>query len=248
MKKEEFRNLVKSVILEVKKEKVADTPYDDKKPGKNSYLNGEKSKYKKDVDNKPSKTVHALLDKITKLVGPIDKNIEALLDDHNDISVRLPGVFRIRISPKWSGMYDVEAYRNMSDRVYAIALNDKQVMDFIRVNFVNAKKGYVQKAYNKSMENMKDKTEKKVAELPKTEKVPEKEVPEKEKEDLGKDKDHDQSAPMAFVEEPERQEDHGVEKAKNMAKAVTMSKKEVDDSLTIGKNEFGDTSKIGKKV
>lgn len=248
MNRDEFRNLVKTVILEVKKEREEDPLYTKKKEKKNNYLNGEKSKYTRNVDNKQNKTVHALLDKIVKIVNPIDPNIEAILDDHNDISVRLPGMFRIRVRPNWSNNYNVEAFRNMSDRVYAIGLDDKQVLNFIRVNFAANKKGYVQGAYDKAMDQTKDKTEKRAAELPKTEKVPNKEVPEKDIEDLGKDEDHDQSAPMSVAEEPERQEDHGVEKAKNMKKAVTMSKKDVDDSLTIKKNEFGDTSKIGKKV
>jgi hypothetical protein len=246
MKIEEFRSLVKNVILEVKKEK-SETLYDDKKNKKNSYLNNEKSKYKRNVDVKPSKTVHALLDKIAKAVNPIDPNIECILDDHNDISVRLPGVFRIRVTPRWSNNYNVEAYRNMSDRIYAVGLDDKQVMDFIRVNFVVSKKGYVQKAYDKSHDNLKDKTDKKVAELPKTEKIPEKEVPEKEKEDAVTDKKDEPTAQMSVAEEPKRQEEHGVEKNKQMPKVQKMIKKEVDDSLTIGKNDFGDTSKMGKK-
>jgi hypothetical protein len=247
MNKDEFRNLVKTVILEVKQEKSKEPDYM-KRKDKKSYLNGEKSKYQRNVDNKVDKTAHALLDKIVNVVKGIDTNIEAILDDHNDISVRLPGVFRIRIRPNWSNNYTVEAFRNMSDRVYAVGLDGKQVLNFIRVNFVANKKGYVQSAYDKVVDQMKDKTEKKAGELPKTEKVPNKEVPEKDKEDLSKDEDHDQSAPMSVAEEPERQEDHGVEKAKNMSKAVAMSKKDVDDSLTIKKSEFGDTSKIGKKV
>jgi hypothetical protein len=226
MNKDEFRNLVKSVILEVKQEKKDGSPYMKRKDGPNSYLNGEKSKYQRNVDNKSNKTVHALLDKITKLVNPIDPNIECILDDHNDISVRLPGVFRIRIAPHWSNNYNVEAFRNMSDRVYAIGLNDKQVMDFIRVNFVANKKGYVQSAYDKAMDQTKDKTEKKAKEIPKTEPVKNLDPTEKEKE-AGISNDVDkQDEPMKVAEEPERQEDHGVEKAKNMAKSMAMSKRD----------------------
>lgn len=246
MNRDQFRNFVKGVILEVKKEKSEqeEAPYMEKKDGTTNYLNGEKTKYKKNVDVKPNKTVHALLEKIEKAVKRIDGDISVELDDHNDITVIFAGVFRVRIRPNWSNNYNVEAFRNMTDRVYAIGLDDKQVLNFIKVNFATQKKSYQQKAYDKSMDNMKDKTEKKAAELPKTEPIDPIEVPEKEKEES----EDDQDDPMSVVEKPKRQEDHGVEKAKNMTKAVKMSKKEVDDSLTIGKNDFGDTSKIGKKV
>lgn len=230
MNKDEFRNLVKSVILEVKQEKAKEPDYMKRKDRKNSYLNGERSKYKKNVDNKPNKTVHALLDKIVKAVKPIDDNIEAILDDNNDISVRLPGVFRIRVRPNWTNNYNVEAFRNMSDRVYAVGLDDKQVMDFIRVNFAANKKGYVQSAYDKAMDQTKDKTEKKVKELPKTEPVKNLEPTEKEKEEAISSDVDKQDDPLKVAEEPERQEDHGVEKAKNMAKAVAMSKKDGTDA------------------
>jgi len=245
MNKDQLRNLIRNLILEVKKEKTEkeEAPYLDKKDGTTNYLNGEKSKYKKNVDNKPGHTAHALLAKIEKAVKKIDSIISVELDDHNDITVIFPGVFRIRVRPNWSNNYNVEAFRNMSDRVYAVGLDDKQVLNFIKVNFATQKKSYQQKAYDKSMDNLKDKTEKKAAELPKTEPVDPIEVPEKEKEEL----DHPQDDPMSVAEEPKRQEDHDVEKNKAMKDAMKMAKKDVDDSLTV-KQKDQTTSKMGKKV
>lgn len=230
MNKNQFRNFVKEIILEVKKEKSEkeELPYLEKKDGTTNYLNGEKSKYKKNIDNKPNHTAHALLAKIEKAVKKIGDDISVKLDDHNDITVILPGMFRIRVRPNWSNNYNVEAFRNMSDRVYAVGLDDKQVLNFIKVNFAANKKSCQQKSYDKSMDNLKDKTDKKATELPKTEKVDEKDVPAKEKEES----EDEQDAPMSVAEEPKRQEEYGVEKNKEMPKIQKMIKKEVDGDLT----------------
>lgn len=245
MNKEQFRNYVKSILLEVKKEK---EDGDKKDPKSKNYLDSTTSKYKKDVDGDFGDTSAKLVQQIERIVKKIDKQASCVLDDHNDITAILPGEFRIRINPVGAGLFNVEAFRNMTDRVYAIALSKEQVVDFVKANFVARKKGYVQSAYDKSMENMKDASEKKSKDLPKGEPVKAIEVPEKDKEDAVTDKSDLPDAPMTPTDEPKRQEDHGVEKAKNMPKAVKMAHKEVDDTLVIGKKEFGDTSKIGKKV
>lgn len=245
MNKEQFRQYVKSILLEVKKEK----DDGDKKDSKSKdYLDNTESKYKRDVDGDFNNTSARLVQQIEKIVRKIDKNASVVLDDHNDVTAILPGEFRIRVSPVGASLFNVEAYKNMTDRVYAIALSNEQVIDFVKANFVARKKGYVQSAYDKSMENMKDASEKKSKELPKGEPVKPVEVTDKEKEDAVTDEKDLPDAPMYPSEEPKRQEDHGVEKAKNMAKAQKMAKKVVDDTLVIGKKEFGDTSKIGKKV
>lgn len=245
MNKEQFRQYVKSILLEVKKEKDDGTK---KEPKAKDYLDSTASKYKKDVDGGFDETSAKLVQQIERIVKKIDKQASCVLDDHNDITAILPGEFRIRISPRGASLFNVEAFRNMTDRVYAIALSAEQVIDFVKVNFAIRKKGYVQSAYDKSMENMKDASEKKSKELPKGETVKSIEVPEKDVEDAVTDKKDLPDAPMSPAEEPKRQEDHGVEKAKNMPKAVKMAHKEVDDTLVIGKKDFGDTSKIGKKV
>lgn len=236
MDKTEFKSLVKEIILEVKKEKKdqEDSSYLKKKDKDTDYLNGEKSKYRKDVDNDPSKTVDSLVKKIAGAVKKIDSKITVILDDHNDISIKLDGVFSIRVKPKFSGNYDVEAFRNMSDRIYAIGLDGDQVLNFIRVNFAVSKKSYVQTAYDKSMDNMIDSSTKKAKELPKGSGVKEKEVSEKDKEDAVTDKKDQPDSPMTPVNEKniEKQSDHSVEKNKEMPKIQKMVKKEVDDDLT----------------
>jgi predicted dienelactone hydrolase len=245
MNKEQFRQYVKSILLEVKKEK---DDGDKKDPKAKNYLDSTQSKYKKDVEGDFNETSAKLVKQIERLVKTIDKSASVVLDDHNDITAILPGEFRIRINPVGASLFNVEAFRNMSDRVYAIALSKEQVIDFVKVNFVARKKGYVQSAYDKSMDNMKDASDKKSKELPKGNPVKAIQVSDKNKEDAVTDKKDLPNAPMSPAEDPKRQEDHDVEKAKNMAKAQKMSKKVVDDTLVIGKKDFGDTSKIGKKV
>lgn len=245
MNKEQFRQYVKNIILEVKKEK-DDGGKKDKKT--KNYLDNTDSKYKKDVDGAFDDTSAKLTQQIEQIVKKIDKNASCVLDDHNDITAILPGEFRIRINPVGAGLFNVEAFKNMTDRVYAVALSKEQVIDFVKINFVARKKGYVQTAYDKSMENMKDASEKKSKDLPKGETIKPIEVPEKEKEDAVSNKNDMPHAPMTPSVDPKRQEDHGVEKAKNMTKSVKMAHKEVDGTLVIDKKDFGDTSKIGKKV
>ncbi len=122
------------------------------------------------------------------------------------------------------------------------------MIDFVKVNFAVSKKGYVQSAYDKSIGHLKDDSEKRSKELPKGEPVDHKEVSDKDVEDAVEDKRDLPDAPMIPTETPKRQEDHGVEKAKNMTKSVAMSKKDVDDTLVVGKKDFGNTSKLSKKV
>lgn len=239
MKKEEFQKFVKSIILEVKKEK------------KDSVLWGDStaSKYRSDIERDSDTDASTkLVDEIDKIVKKIDKSASCVLDDHNDITAILPGVFRIRIAPKGAGIFDVEAFRNMTDRVYAIALSKEQIIDFVKVNFAAKKKGYVQSAFDKSRENAKDAGDKRSKDLPKSEPVDHKKVPDKDIEDAVKDKKDTPNVQMSLAEKPKRQEEYGVEKPENMKKAVAMSKKDVDSSHTIKKNEFGDTPKVGKKV
>ena len=247
MKKDEFRNFIKSIILEVKKEKT-DSADTEKKDKSSNYLDSTKSKYKSDVTPDIKDTAEGLLPRITRIVRRIDKNASVVADDHNDITAILSGMFRIRISPRGAGLYNVEAYRDMSDRVYAIALSKEQVIDFVKVNFSVKKKGYVQTAYDKSLGHLKDDSKKRSKELPKGEPVKNREVPDKDVEDAVTDKKDLPDAPMSPTENPKRQEEYAAAKPKNMAKAVAMSKRDVDDTLVIGKKDFGDTSKMGKKV
>jgi hypothetical protein len=231
MKKSEFKNFVRNILLEVKKEKDDSRDKVEKKSEKSDYRDGTESKYHRELDNDPDKTVSKLLAQVTRLVKKIDKKIKVVLDDHNDISVKLPGVFTIRITPKWSGVFDIEAFRNMTDRVYAIALTNEQVLNFIKVNFSNKdKKSYVQSAYDKSMENAEDNTKKKAKELPKGEPVKHMDADDLEYEE-GDDETDSEMEPVK-EKKIERQEDHGVEKNKMMSKIQRMIKKEVDDSLT----------------
>jgi hypothetical protein len=234
MKKDEFKNFVKSIILEVKKEK--ETPDSEKKKSKkdSNYLNQEKSKYRDNVDNDKDNTVQKLISQIKPIVKKIHKDTTVFLDDHNDIMVRYPGMFSIRINPKWSGMFDVEGFRNMSDRVYAIGLSNEQVIDFIKKNFTGDNKSYVQMAYDKVKDQTVDATKRKVKDLPKGETVKHMEVDEDDIEKSVTDKKDEPDAQMSVVNDKDvkRQEDFDVQKNKQMPKIQKMIKKEVDDDLT----------------
>ena len=242
MKKNEFHNFVKSIILEVKKEKKVS----DEKEKSKDYLNNEEPKYKRDVDKKHDESTSKLIKSIRAIVNKIGKGINVVGDVRGNVVVEMPEMFYVKITPKWSGIYDVEAFKDLTDRIYAVGLSYQQILDFIKVNFSKDKTGYVQSAYDKSMNNIKDSSEKKSKDLPKGEVVKHKEVFNKDKEDLSKD--HDQSNSLETIKEKdiERQEDHGIEKPKTMSSAVKMSKKTIDDELVT--SDFGNTSKMSKKV
>lgn len=236
MKKSEFKKFVKTVLLEVKKDRSAkDDSSKKNKKVSSDYLKNETPKYRDDVDNDPDETPKKLVKSIRPIVNKIGKNIEVYRDDHGDVVVKQPGVFYIRINPKWDGIFDVEAYKNLTDRIYAPSLNYDQVIDFIKVNFINSsKKSYVQTAFDKVRQNLKDNSDKKSKELPKSNAVKEKTVSEKDTEDAVANKKDDPSSPMAPVDvkKVELQSDHGVEKNPEMKKIQKMIKKEVDDDLT----------------
>ncbi len=228
MKKDEFRNFVKSIIFEVKKEKSKNTVNSDS----TNKVSGEIGNYTRDVDTK--KSTSDLFKKIESIVKKIDKNIRMVHSDHDIIGVVLTGVFTIKITPKWSGIYDVEAYRNMTDRIFVPAQTEEQVLEVIKTNFSTDKKSYVQTSYEKAVDQTKDVSKKRSKELPDGETVKHKEVPDKDKEDSVTKKSDLPDAKMSEVNEKsiERQEDHGVEKNKSMSKIQKMIKKEVDDDLT----------------
>jgi len=238
--KENFTQLVKTLLEEVKKEKDDEkkSKTDGKKDADKCYLNQEKSKYKSDIDNDPAKTANKLVSSIKSVVGKIEKKIQVVIDDHDTIVVKQPGVFYVRVKTKWNDMFDVEAYRNMSDLVRAIGLNFDQVIDFIKVNFVNTdQKSAIQTSRDKHFDLInkeKENGDKKSKELPKGEGVKHKEVKDSEIENAVTDKKDEPTAAMSEVKEKdiEKQSDHGVEKNKEMPKIQKMVKKTIDDDLT----------------
>lgn len=220
MKIDKFRTLVQSVLREVKEERK-------KTSDKNNYLDGTDSQYKQNVNNDVDTTVESLVSKIKTVVSRIDKKITVKLDDHNDIMVVFVGVFTIRVRPNWSGNFNIEAYRNMTDRVYAVGLTDNQIIDFIKVNFNKNQDSYIQTAYNKIIKNRKDAT-KKDKDLPKTEIVKVKELTKTEKVKTSGENKQTPSDPMETVDAKklELQSDHKVEKNKEMPKIQKMIKRE----------------------
>lgn len=194
----------------------------------------EKRKEDSEKESKNKKTTSLELEKsLITIAKKINKNIVVKIDDHGDVRVDLDGKFYVRIRPNFNNNFDVEAYRNLSDRIYAISQTFEQVKEFVKVNFSSEKDDYVTTSY-KTGQTPEDKT-KKSKDLPETEKVSEKEV-EKSEIEVADEKsggDERQDAPLEPVAKKiEKQSDHDVEKAKNMKKAEKMSKKVVDDDLT----------------
>lgn len=223
----EFRELVSQIITEVKNDSklVKDpTPPTD-------YKDVETNKYQRDVTTDTGESSSKLVNDVKNALKKVNPEVTVQLDDHNDVTAILPGVFKIRISAKWSGVFNVEAYKNMTDRVYAIGLNYQQVLDFVKVNFSTKKRaGYVQTAYDTGTAGQKDNSEKRDSSIPKGEPIDKKEVPSK---DIEKNDDAP-GAPMEPVKDKalDQNKDVTTKKPDAMKKAQTMSKKNVDDDLT----------------
>jgi len=77
-------------------------------------------------------------------------------------------LFSIRIKERWENNFDIEAFTHGVDRVFALGLNWAQVKAFVKANFSEKSKSYVQKAKAKVDGNREDQTAKADKDLPQT--------------------------------------------------------------------------------
>jgi len=127
MNKSEFKSLVKQILMEeVEKRKLptSPVPQDD---GKGTYLRQGPAKYN-------SEQLRSELDTIVK---SIDKNFNAIWDDHGDLTVDARGLLKVRITPKWDNYFDAEIIIKGQERVKLFGQSWEQMKKFIKENYSN---------------------------------------------------------------------------------------------------------------
>jgi len=229
--KESFQSLIRSLILEVKKEKEeksinVDVDEAEKEAQLKQYRKG---------GNKPDEIDNEnMAAQLQKDVNKLSKNIAVFWDDHNDLTVDAKDLFKVRISKMWENNFNVEAFIKKQDRIKVIGLNWEQVRNFVKTNFVTILKTYTTKSYEKSIQNLEDRSAKKSKELPKTEPVKQKEVEKNDKEDAVQDEKDLPHSKMSDVDDKKikKQSDHKEDKSITKKKVSSKMDKD-DDTLTV---------------
>jgi hypothetical protein len=222
MKPENFQNLIRRILKEeVEKRSDTNKPTYQRVP---EVVHGEDYK-KKDVSpqTRDTKTKYEMLDDMDKVVKAINKDYMVVWDDHDDISITAPDLFKIRVIPKWENNFCIEAMTRNEDRIFITGQTWEQVKEFVKVNLKDSKTSQ-EVAYNKAIANVtgkNDTTSKADKDLPQKDKPktlpltnePPSKTKNKEKnytEDEVKNDDDLPEKPMKEVKEFERQIDHKV--------------------------------------
>jgi hypothetical protein len=214
MLKETFVKMVKEVIQEVKKNKEKPIPKDSEQEDRayQGYRGGmgDTKKGNKSI-NEP--TNDEIIRDLTKIAQKANKDAQVFFDDHKDFRVEIKNQFSTRINKKFTNNFDIEAFKNDADRIYAIGLTLDQVKDFVKVNLDKLEEpNSVGVAHKKSLDNLEDKTK---AKPPvKTEPIKNKEVAKKDKEELPEKEEDKPDQPLKAVEDDEvkKQRDFKAEK------------------------------------
>lgn len=164
--KESLRKMVKKVLSEV----MSVTKPELSKEEKETVDKG----YKKTGNERLDITRLQMADELEKIVHDIDKDFKVYWDDHNDLNADAKALFRIRISQSAENMFNIEAMINLDDRVRAIALTWEQVKNFVKANFKDVEDTKVNVAKKKSLDHLKDQSDK--GDLPQHDKPKKKEV------------------------------------------------------------------------
>jgi hypothetical protein len=104
-----------------------------------------------------TKSKEEILDTITKAAQGVEKSSTVIWDDHDDIMINCRDLNFIRITPRWSNSYNIEAFTKNEDRIVVVGQSLDQVVSFIKVNLKNQETN-TEKAYKKSIDNEKEKS------------------------------------------------------------------------------------------
>lgn len=213
--KEQLREALKKYVKKVLNESIVGPKLDEQDSEDEEEIN---KGFAKD-GNKPTEiTQDQQVQELTKIVHGIDKDFNVYRSTtgtmaytsgkRNFIVVDAGDLFTVRINERWENNFDVEAMIRMKDRVKAIGLNWEQVKSFVKANFGEVGKTYVQSAAEKSDTNRKDQVSKRDSDMPdtsvKTRKIgnqPAK-LGDEEAEDMVKKDDDKPSAQMKQVTKP----------------------------------------------
>jgi len=135
--------------------------------------------FAKDGNQPAEETTDQQVQELTKIVHGINQDFnvhrenEGVTGAYDNgkrayIIVDAGELFSIRIKERWENNFDIEAFIRGADRVFALGLSWAQVKAFVKANFAEKSKSYVQKGMDKNVKNREDQTAKADGGLPDT--------------------------------------------------------------------------------
>lgn len=170
---------------------------------------------------KSHKEIESQLDKEVK---KINKDYSIKLNDAGNFELCECDPYHVDVRPRWEDNFEVLAYKDSSDRTKKIGLSLEEVVEFLKEYLKEGQKNYVDSAYQKSVDNSKDKELKKKKEDGPQETEEKVENAVEKKEDLP-----DQPMQDVNLKKIEKQSDHSI----NGEKVKYKAPKKSDDSLTV---------------
>jgi hypothetical protein len=163
-------------------------------------------------------TVVEDMEAIEKIAKEYNKDATVKLGDDKNywINETVPHKFHIR--PQSEGVYDVQYFKDDTDRTKKLNLKFEELKKFIKDTLSNKDLNYVKTAYNKTAGNSEDQIEK--GEIPTHHKFVKKEVKDTKNdnkdytEPMVKNEKDLQDKPMYAVEKFEKQSDHSIKGTK----------------------------------
>ena len=221
IKKQQLREALKKYVRGVLKEVISgpDAPEQDK--AEQEKIN---KGFTKDGNQSSEESQDAQVQELTKIVHGINAEFTVYRETEgvtgaytsgkrNFIIVDAGDLFSVRIKERWENNFDIEAFTHGADRIIALGLSWAQVKAFVKANFTEKSKSYVQKGMDKVVKNREDQVDKRDTDLPDTSiknrgeknngedaklKTTKKDDMDYKKDDVEKDEDQP-SAPMKAV-------------------------------------------------
>lgn len=221
MKLNELRKIIKESLLSVMSErKKQSTMVQRMKSALRPVIAEALEEKKREFD----KTLVEIEENLQKEVKKINKSYEVKKNDAGNFEICGCEPHHVDVRPMWTGKFDVIIFKDKSDRTKKIALDFDDVKEFLKKMLSGDEVSYVDKAFNKSAENSKDKESKKNSG----------DEPQETKEkviDAVKDKEDlpDQPFKEIDIDKLDKQSDHSVKGTKPKYKAP----KSVSDKLTV---------------
>lgn len=148
--KESLRNVVREVLTEISTVKIPEPDKEEKETIQKGY--NKKNNVRLD------KTNEKLQKELETIVHDINSDWEVYWDDRNDLNVDAKNLLRVRITQKFENNFDVDAMVKLVDRIRVIAVTWDQVKNFVKANFKSLEnKTIPDKLHQKSIDNYKDK-------------------------------------------------------------------------------------------
>jgi len=214
----EFKKLIKDCILVVKVKKSL-------KDLIKESLKGEKIE--------KGESLHYKMEELADDVKKLYKDAEVVLDDAGYYNVCSCNPHHFKIYPMTDDNFTVTYMKDNTDRIKKFNLTFSALKEFITETLKTTMGNYVQKAFNKNVENNKDKESKK-------EEGPEHTVKKIETKDQVEKKEDQPDQPFRPVDKIKKQVDHSIKGEKASYKYP----KQTDKKLTVKQKTFkGKTNK-----